>query len=314
MSVRQGTQFVQHDFFGFGGMHATINIKVALVGDGVERGRARADIGHGNRARAKKWVWSALQFLVQLLHALYKGNCLVQSVIAAFGRTGMTTAPLKGNADLGTATMAAINFHVGRFAYHYKIRTNTLVLNQRITGNAVAPLFHVAKIIERPILRQSQLFQRRQRIDHWRGGALFVASAKTIDNSILEFTLEGVPLPLARVSNTDRINMAIVEQGTRPTADTSQDVTHGVAAYFIEAELGHTSAYSISNRANLAVIARYGDQVTQELYHAVMVLCQFLLHSLLCFTDAHKRTSPTTFAREHARVLVPGRVYALHRV
>ena len=145
MSVRQGTQFVQHDFFGFGGMHATINIKVALVGNGVERGRARADIGHGNRARAKKWVWSALQFLVQLLHALYKGNSLVQGVIAAFGRTGMTTAPLKGNADLGTATMAAINFHVGRFAYHYKIRTNTLVLNQRITGDAVAPLFHVTK-------------------------------------------------------------------------------------------------------------------------------------------------------------------------
>src|SRR5437763_8968101 len=119
----------------------------------------------------------------------------------------MATAPLKGDADLGTLAVAAVNLHVGRFPYNYKIGAHILVFDQGITRNAVTPLFHVAKIIERPISRQSQLLQCGHGIDHRRRRALFIASAKAIDNSILELTLEAIPLPLARVSNTDRINM-----------------------------------------------------------------------------------------------------------
>ena len=67
----------------------------------------------------------------------------------------MTAPPFKGDADLGTPTVATVNLHIGRFAYHYKIGANTFVFDQGITRNAVTPLFHVAKIIERPIARQS---------------------------------------------------------------------------------------------------------------------------------------------------------------
>src|SRR6266480_2127772 len=54
MSVWQSTQFVHHNLFGLGGLHAAININATFVRNGVERGSARADIGHSDGARAKK--------------------------------------------------------------------------------------------------------------------------------------------------------------------------------------------------------------------------------------------------------------------
>ena len=121
-------------------------------------------------------------------------------------------------------------------------------------------------------------------------------------------------MPLTGVGDADRIKMAIIEQNTRAAANASQDIAHGVAPHLIEAQISHTSAYSISNRANLAIITGNGNQIAQELYHGVMLLCQFLLHSTLCFVNIHNIASPTFFAKEHARVLVPARVYALHRL
>src|SRR5579859_3872238 len=97
-------------------MHTAVNIDVALVGDGIERGGASANVGYCDRAGAKEWVGTAFQFLVQALYSLNKGNGLVEGVIAAFRRTGMATAALEGDADFGTPAMAAIDVHRGRFA------------------------------------------------------------------------------------------------------------------------------------------------------------------------------------------------------
>src|SRR5205814_2338469 len=108
------------------------------------------------------------------------------------------------------------------------------------------------------------------------------------DDAILELSLEGVPLPLTGVGDTNRIKMAIVEQFAWAIANASQDVAHRVAAHLVEAEIGHASTHGISNRAKLAVVAGDGNEVAQELYHGIMVLRQFLLHSALCFADVHK--------------------------
>src|SRR5450759_5104363 len=177
MSVGQSTQFVQHDLFGLSWMHTAVNVEAALVGNSVKRGGTGADVSHRDGTRTKKWIGTALEFLVQALNTLDKGNGFIKGIVAAFGRAGMTTAPLKGDADLGTPTMATINIHPGRFADDDEIRTNAFVLNQGIAGDAITPFFHIAKIIERPVPRQPQLFQRCHGINHWRGRALFVARA-----------------------------------------------------------------------------------------------------------------------------------------
>src|SRR5947209_14021789 len=105
---------------------------------------------------------------MQLLDALYKRDGFVEGIIAAFRGAGMTAPPLKDDADLGAPSVAPVNLHVSRFAYDDKIGANALVLNQGITGDAVTPFFHVAKIIERPISRQSELLHGGHGIDHRR--------------------------------------------------------------------------------------------------------------------------------------------------
>src|SRR5260370_40070131 len=105
-----------------------------------------------------------------------------------------------------------IKHHVRGLANDHVIRTHALLFDERITRDAVAPLFHIAKIIERPVFRQTQLLQCSQRIEHGRRGTLLITSAKTIDNAILILTFKGVPLPLSSISNPYRIDVASVKQ------------------------------------------------------------------------------------------------------
>ena len=135
-------------------MHTAVNVDIALVGNGVERGGASADVRHGDGAWSKKWVGTALELPVQSLDSLDKGNGFVEGVVAAFGGAGMAAAPLKGDADLGTPAMAAIDVHLSRFADDDKVRANTLVFNEGVAGDTVAPLLHIAKIIECPVFCQ----------------------------------------------------------------------------------------------------------------------------------------------------------------
>src|SRR2546425_10256666 len=165
---------------------------------------------------------------MQSFDSLNKRNGLVERIITTFGRTGMATAPFEGDTYLSTTTVTAINLHVGGFANHDEIGTNALMLDQSMTRNAIAPFFHVAKIIERPVFRQPKLFQCSQRIDHGWRGTLLIASTQAIDDAIFELTRKRIPLPLCSISNTDRINVAIVEQYTRAIANTSQDVAHRI--------------------------------------------------------------------------------------
>src|SRR5258708_22437202 len=229
---------------------------------------------------------------MQLLDPLNKRNCLVERIVTPLGRTGMATASLEGNAYLRASTVATINLHVRGFANDHVIRTNALVLDERITRDAVAPLFHIAKIIERPVFRQAQLLQCSQSIEHGRRGTLLITSAKTIDNAILILTFKGVPLPLTSITNPYGIDVAIVKQYASTITNTAQDIAHVIAAHLVKAKFAHTRARAITDRANLAVEAMDGHQVTQELAHGGMVLAKFLLHPILYFAYIHLHPLP----------------------
>src|SRR5215470_4992031 len=133
---------------------------------------------------------------MQLLDPLNKRNCFVERIVTPLRSAGMAAAPFESKAYLRAPTMAAINFHVGGFADYHVVRTNAFMLDERIARDTVAPLLHVAKIIERPIPGQAQLLQRGQSIDHGGRGTLLIARAQAVDDTVLVFALKRVPLPL----------------------------------------------------------------------------------------------------------------------
>src|SRR5690348_448949 len=100
------------------------------------------------------------------------------------------------------------------------------MLDEGIAGDAIAPFFHVAEIIERPIFRQTKLFQGCKGVDHGWGRAFFVARAEAVNDTVLELALEGGPLPLGWIGNADGVDVAVIEQCTGAAADTPQDVAH----------------------------------------------------------------------------------------
>src|SRR5258708_36798606 len=105
---------------------------------------------------------------MQFFDSLNKRNGLVERIITAFGRASMATAPLEGDTYLSTTTVTAINLHAGGFADHDEIGANALMLDKAITRNAIAPSFHIAIIIERPVFRQPKLFQSSHSSNHSR--------------------------------------------------------------------------------------------------------------------------------------------------
>src|SRR5258708_31965118 len=201
---------------------------------------------------------------MQLLDPLNKRNCLVERIVTPLGRTGMATASLEGDAYLRASTVATINLHVRGFANDHVIRTHALVLDERITRDAVAPLFHIAKIIERPVFRQAQLLQCSQSIEHGRRGTLLITSAKTIDNAILILTFKGVPLPLSTISNPYGIDVAIVKQYSRPITNTAQDIAIGISSHFVQAMFCHASPVYLTVRTDLDVAAHVCTMVRRE--------------------------------------------------
>jgi len=107
--------------------------------------------------------------------------------------------------------MAAINLHIGGFADDDKIGANAFVFDKGVAGDAIAPFFHIAEIIERPIPREAKFFKGSHSIDHRRRRTFLVARAESINDAILNLALEGVPLPLRGIGYTNGIDMAVVE-------------------------------------------------------------------------------------------------------
>src|SRR6266550_1105412 len=115
----------------------------------------RVDVGYSDRARAKEFIGTSLQILMQLLHTLDKRKSFVESVIITLRSTSMGMTALESDADFYMSTLATINLHISCFANCHKIGANAFMFNEHIAGDAVAPLLNVTEIIERPILRQS---------------------------------------------------------------------------------------------------------------------------------------------------------------
>src|SRR5579883_2084040 len=132
------------------------------------------------------------------------------------------------------------------------------MLDEGVARDAVAPLFHVAEVVEGPIARQAELFERRQGIEHRRRRALLVARAQAVNNAILVLALKWVPLPLRRIGHADGIDMAVVEQRAWSSADAPQDIAHAIVAHFVKAQIGHARANGLAHGTNLAVVAGYG--------------------------------------------------------
>src|SRR5579884_3895475 len=100
------------------------------------------------------------QLARKVLHALDERRRAIERILAQTRHGGMTAFPLEDGADLDPATMPTINVHARGLADDHKIGANAFVLHQGMWRDAVAPLLHIAEVIERPTVQQSELFQR----------------------------------------------------------------------------------------------------------------------------------------------------------
>ncbi len=142
---------------------------------------------------------------------------------------------------------------------------NAFGFDQRVRGDAVAPLLHVAEVVAGHAVQQAEFLRQRQPVDHAGRAALLVAGAAREKDAVFDLARERIPLPAVGVANAHRVDVAVVEQLGRAAADLADDVAHLVEPDFVEAELAHFGFGALADCANLAVVAGDGAQVFQKL-------------------------------------------------
>src|SRR5690606_11741722 len=134
----------------FAKSQAAVDVESAKIGHGVDAGRFGRDIGDGDFTGPQKGIIT--QVRVHIAHALDNRKHLVDSIIAQMIGGGVSTAPPSYHLHFDTSLVSSIHLHFGRFANYHKIGTDTFVFYQRMTGDPVAPFFHIAEVVGRPTL------------------------------------------------------------------------------------------------------------------------------------------------------------------
>ena len=211
------------------------------------------------------------QLRLQVADAGDDGQQLVDGVVAQVVAGGVGRAALRDDLHLDTALVPAIDLHPRWLADDDEVGPHALRFDQRVGGDAVAPLLHVAEVVGRPAVEQAEFAGQRQAVDHARRGAFLVARAAREQHTVLDLADEGVPAPGLRVADADGVNVAVVEQDAGAVADTAQDVAHLVEADLVKAELAHLRADALADWANQAVVGGNRDDVAHELDNRVVL-------------------------------------------
>ena len=180
----------------------------------------------------------------------------------------MCTAAARRHLHLQPALVPAVHLHARGLANHHKVRPHPgIQLHKSVARDAVAPLFHVAKIIRGPAIKQTKVARNRHSVNHARCAALLIAGAARIQHAVLHLAHEWVPTPRRRITNTDRINMRIKNNGARPAANAPENVPHLVKAHFVKLKGAHLSGCPLANRPDLALHRRDCTQLAQKLHN-----------------------------------------------
>jgi len=175
--------------------------------------------------------------------------------------------------QLDAAFVPAVHIHFGRFANHNKIRFDAGVyLHEGVGRDAVAPFFHVAKVVNGVPVEKAEVTGDCQAINHPRRASFFIAGAAGVKVAVFHLADEGVPFPVANIAHADCVDVRVVHQDPRTAANPADGIAHFVEAHFFIAELSHLSLNALAHRANQRIRRRDGADVAQKLDDVVSIL------------------------------------------
>src|SRR5579872_1789183 len=197
--------------------------------------------------------------------------------------------------------MAPVDVELGGLPDNHEVRTNSFVLDQRVGGDAVAPLLHVAEVVERPVAKQIELDQGGDGVDHGRRRALLVARSASEDDAVLSLPLEWIPGPLGAIADAHRVDVTVEEQRAVPAPGPAEDIAHAIESNIVESEAAHPLGACLADRTDLGIVAGNADQIPQEVDHVsgvpIYVGVDGLKGALVnhCFSDT--LPAPPAFSR-----------------
>ena len=97
-------------------------------------------------------------------------------------------------------------------------------------------------------------------------------AAAGVEDAVLDFALERVPLPLVCGADTDGVDVAVVDEDAFAVADFADGVAHGVEPDFIEAEFAHFGLDAFADGTDLGIDGGDGADLTEEGDDVVAVL------------------------------------------
>ena len=100
------------------------------------------------------------------------------------------------------------------------------MFDESVRSDAVAPLLHIAEIVGGPTFEQPKTAGDGQTVDHTGSAAFFVAGAASVEDAVLDFALERVPLPFVHGADADSVDVAVVDEYAFTVADSADGVAH----------------------------------------------------------------------------------------
>ena len=167
-----------------------------------------SNLGDGNRSLAEKRI--VAQTRVQLLDLRDQRDHLVNRIVAALRRAGMTRTSAHVNLDLHAPAMSAVHAQIGWLREHHAIRPDTVFLENVDPRQAVAVFFlHRSHDPQRVVAFQLQILYHLARVNHAGHACALIIGAASVDETILHFALVRVPGPFLRIANTDGVDVRV---------------------------------------------------------------------------------------------------------
>ena len=196
--------------------------------------------------------------------AFDQGEGLVDGVVAEVIAGGVRAAAFGDRLQFDAAFVAAIDLHFGGLADDDEVGADAFVFDEGVRGDAVAPLFHIAEVVGGPTFEQPHAAGDGQTVDHAGRAALLIASAASVEDAVLDFALERVPLPFVLGADADGVDMAVVDEYTFTVADSADGVAHRIEPDFVEAEFAHFGLDAFTDWADLRIDRGDGADLAEE--------------------------------------------------
>ncbi len=129
----------------------------------IERGQT-LDLAHGDSALAQERI--NVKAVVELLDSGHNRHHFVNRIVPELVGSGVNRAPLGDHFQFHPPLVAAVHIHLGWLADDDIVRAEALALDQRLAGQPVAILLHIAEVIHREAVQQAEFPGQGDAVEH----------------------------------------------------------------------------------------------------------------------------------------------------